>query len=77
MTERARSFGSVAAAHERFRPGYPDALVDEVLGCAGSTGAHGPGDRRGTRVLGRIRDVLPQDVPLTADLTLHRARRTA
>jgi hypothetical protein len=47
----------VAAAHERFRPGYPDALVDEVLG--------------------RIRDVLPQDVPLTADLTLHRARRTA
>jgi hypothetical protein len=27
--------------------------------------------------LGRIRDVLPEDVPLTADLTLHLARRTA
>lgn len=31
MTSRALSFGSVAAAYERFRPGYPDALVDEVL----------------------------------------------
>ncbi|GAA4730243.1 hypothetical protein GCM10023350_11830 [Nocardioides endophyticus] len=28
---RALSFGSVAAAYERFRPGYPDELVDEVL----------------------------------------------
>jgi hypothetical protein len=31
MTERALSFGSAAAAYERFRPGYPDELVDEVL----------------------------------------------
>lgn len=31
MTSRALSFGSVASAYERFRPGYPDALVDEVL----------------------------------------------
>jgi SAM-dependent methyltransferase len=28
------SFGSVAAAYERFRPGYPDALVDAVLAYA-------------------------------------------
>lgn len=35
MTGRALSFGSVAAAYERFRPGYPDELVDEVLAYAG------------------------------------------
>ena len=35
MTERALSFGSVAAAYERFRLGYPDELVDEVLAYAG------------------------------------------
>ncbi len=34
MTERALSFGPVAAAYERFRPGYPDRLVDEVLAYA-------------------------------------------
>ena len=31
MVERALSFGSVAAAYERFRLGYPDELVDAVL----------------------------------------------
>jgi trans-aconitate methyltransferase len=31
MTKRALSFGSVASAYERFRLGYPDELVDEVL----------------------------------------------
>jgi SAM-dependent methyltransferase len=31
MTERALSFGSVASAYERFRPGYPDEVVDQVL----------------------------------------------
>jgi SAM-dependent methyltransferase len=35
MTGRALSFGSVAAAYERFRPGYPDELVDEVMAYAG------------------------------------------
>lgn len=34
MTERARSFGAVAAAYERFRLGYPDELVDTVLAYA-------------------------------------------
>lgn len=31
MTGRALRFGSVAGAYERFRPGYPEELVDEVL----------------------------------------------
>lgn len=35
MTERALTFGSAASAYERFRPGYPDELVDEVLAYAG------------------------------------------
>jgi SAM-dependent methyltransferase len=33
--ERARSFGSVAAEYDRVRPGYPDALVGDVLAYAG------------------------------------------
>jgi 16S rRNA A1518/A1519 N6-dimethyltransferase RsmA/KsgA/DIM1 with predicted DNA glycosylase/AP lyase activity len=37
MTNRALSFGSVAAAYERFRPGYPDEVVDEVLAYAGGS----------------------------------------
>jgi SAM-dependent methyltransferase len=36
MTERALSFGAVASAYERFRLGYPDGLVDEVLAYAGA-----------------------------------------
>jgi len=35
MVERALSFGSVASAYERFRPGYPDELVDEVMTYSG------------------------------------------
>ena len=35
MTDRALSFGSGAADYERHRPGYPDALVTEVLSYAG------------------------------------------
>src|SRR3954471_1447087 len=35
MVERALSFGSVAAAYERYRLGYPDELVDVVLEYAG------------------------------------------
>ncbi|WP_432945194.1 class I SAM-dependent methyltransferase [Kribbella sp. CA-253562] len=41
MNERALSFGSVAAAYERYRPGYPDELVDAVLDYA-----QGPRDSR-------------------------------
>ncbi len=35
MAGRALSFGAVAAAYERFRPGYPEALRDTVLAYAG------------------------------------------
>ncbi|MGI8522948.1 MAG: class I SAM-dependent methyltransferase [Nocardioides sp.] len=35
MADRALGFGSVASAYETFRPGYPEALVDEVLAYAG------------------------------------------
>jgi SAM-dependent methyltransferase len=34
VSKRALSFGPVASAYERFRPGYPDKLVDEVLAYA-------------------------------------------
>ncbi len=57
MVERALSFGSVAAAYERFRPGYPDELVDEVLAYAGRPVASaleiGAGTGKATRVFAR------------------------
>ena len=34
MGARALSFGSVATAYERYRPGYPAELVDDVLAYA-------------------------------------------
>ena len=54
MTERALTFGSVAADYERYRPGYPDALVAEVLAYAGRPVATaleiGAGTGKATRV---------------------------
>jgi SAM-dependent methyltransferase len=35
MPSRGRRFGAAAAAYERYRPGYPDELVSEVLAYAG------------------------------------------
>jgi SAM-dependent methyltransferase len=35
VSSRALGFGSVAEAYERYRPGYPEELVDEVLAYAG------------------------------------------
>lgn len=35
MTSRALSFGAAAATYERYRPGYPDELVEQVLAHAG------------------------------------------
>ncbi|MGW6318626.1 class I SAM-dependent methyltransferase [Streptomyces sp. NPDC055099] len=35
MSDRALSFGSIAEAYERFRPGYPVELVDRVMAYAG------------------------------------------
>ena len=57
MTERALSFGSVAAAYERFRLGYPDELVDQVLEYAGrpvrTALEIGAGTGKGTRAFAR------------------------
>ena len=54
MNQRALSFGSVASAYERFRPGYPDSLVDEVLAYAerpiGNALEIGAGTGKATRV---------------------------
>lgn len=57
MTERALSFGSVASAYERFRPGYPEELVDDVLAYAGrpvrTALEIGAGTGKATRVFAR------------------------
>jgi SAM-dependent methyltransferase len=57
MTERALSFGSVASTYERFRPGYPDELVDEVLAYASrpvrTALEIGAGTGKATRVFAR------------------------
>ncbi len=57
MTERALTFGSVAADYERFRPGYPDEVVEQVLAYAGrpvTTALEiGAGTGKATRVFAR------------------------
>jgi len=57
VSQRALSFGAVAAAYERFRPGYPDELVDQVLAYAGrpvrTALEIGAGTGKATRVLAR------------------------
>jgi SAM-dependent methyltransferase len=57
MTERALSFGSVASAYERFRPGYPDELVAQVLTYVGrpvrTALEIGAGTGKATRVFAR------------------------
>lgn len=35
MSARALSFGAIAEAYERFRPGYPAELLDSVMTYAG------------------------------------------
>lgn len=54
MTPRAQSFGAVAELYERYRPGYPDQVVDEVLRYAGrpvrSAVEVGAGTGKATRV---------------------------
>jgi SAM-dependent methyltransferase len=51
------SFGSVASAYEKFRPGYPEELVDEVLAYAGrpvrTALEIGAGTGKATRVFAR------------------------
>jgi SAM-dependent methyltransferase len=54
MSDRALSFGAVAQAYERFRPGYPVELVDMVMAYAGKPVASaleiGAGTGKATRL---------------------------
>jgi len=64
MASRALSFGSVATAYERYRPGYPAELVDAVLTYAGRP-VHaalevGAGTGKATRVFAQ------RDITVTA-----------
>ncbi|MET3805141.1 SAM-dependent methyltransferase [Nakamurella sp. UYEF19] len=64
MTARALTFGSVAAAYERYRPGYPTELVAEVLTYAGRPVRRaleiGAGTGKATRAFAR------RDIAVTA-----------
>ncbi|ROQ59269.1 methyltransferase family protein [Streptomyces sp. 840.1] len=57
MSDRALSFGAIAQAYERFRPGYPVELFDVVTGYAGrpvTTALEiGAGTGKATRLLAR------------------------
>lgn len=78
MPERSRSFGAVAAAYERFRPGYPEELVDAVLAFAGrrvrTAFEIGAGTGKATRVFAargiRVTASDP-DPAMLAELRLH------
>ena len=78
MTARALTFGSVAAAYERYRPGYPDAVVDEVLAYAARPVATaleiGAGTGKATRVFARhgVRiTATDPDAAMLAELVTH------
>lgn len=78
MTTRALSFGSVAQAYERFRPGYPEELVDEVLAYAGRPLATaleiGAGTGKATRVFaarGIAVTATDPDAAMLAELRRH------
>ncbi|GAB2602401.1 putative methyltransferase [Paractinoplanes abujensis] len=73
MTNRALTFGAIAQAYERFRPGYPPELLDVVAGYAGRpiTAALeiGAGTGKATRLLagrvGTVTAVEPDEAMLT------------
>ena len=73
MTGRALKFGSVASAYERFRPGYPDELVDQVLAYAGhpvrTALEIGAGTGKATRVFARRGIAVTATEPDAAMLT--------
>lgn len=78
MSKRALSFGSVARAYERFRPGYPDELVDQVLAYAGrpvGTALEiGAGTGKATRAFaacGIAVTATEPDAAMLAELRLH------
>ena len=78
MTSRALTFGSVAAAYERFRPGYPDEVVEHVLAYAARPVATaleiGAGTGKATRVFAsqgvRVTATDP-DAAMLAELVKH------
>ncbi len=72
MSGRALSFGAMAEAYERFRPGYPPELVDMVVAYAGQPVRTALEVGAGT---GAILRVLPATVEVAADLTVPLARR--
>jgi SAM-dependent methyltransferase len=78
VTERALSFGSVAAAYEKFRLGYPEELVDEVVAYAGRpirTGLEiGAGTGKATRAFaarGLAVTATDPDAAMLAELRRH------
>ncbi|MEU0152034.1 hypothetical protein [Micromonospora fulviviridis] len=62
MSDRALSFGAMAEAYERFRPGYPAALFDTVMTYAG-------------RPVRTALEIGAETVEIAADITVHLARR--
>jgi SAM-dependent methyltransferase len=78
VTARALTFGSVAADYERFRPGYPDEVVEEVLAYAARAVATalevGAGTGKATRVFAshgvRVTATDP-DAAMLAELVRH------
>jgi hypothetical protein len=74
MPDRALSFGTVAEAYERFRPGYPAELLDLVLAYAGRPIRTALEIDR-EQVFRLIRPVLPDPVDIMADVIVHLARR--
>ncbi|MEI5675448.1 MULTISPECIES: class I SAM-dependent methyltransferase [unclassified Nocardioides] len=78
MGGRALSFGAVAAAYERFRPGYPDRLVDEIEAYAArpvrTALEIGAGTGKATRVLsarGVAVTATDPDAAMLAELRRH------
>src|SRR3954452_2950949 len=78
MADRALSFGAVAEAYERFRPGYPDELFETVVAYAGhpltSALEIGAGTGKATRLFAgqgvRVTATEP-DVEMLAELRRH------
>src|SRR3954447_22875440 len=72
MDPRAQSFGTVAEQYDRYRPGYPDALLDDVL--AARILEAGAGTGRATRALAERGATIVAVEPDPAMASLVRAR---
>src|SRR4051812_9371104 len=78
MPTRALTFGAVAPAYERFRPGYPDELADLVTAYAGrpvrTALEIGAGTRKATRLFaghGIAVTATEPDAAMLAELRRH------